>query len=188
MDEWAAGPFPGSVTVADADLDEEFEARLAETATLSFRVAYGVLRHRENAEDVAQEAFARAFVSFRSLRDRDRFRSWLVRVTWRLAIDRQRSDRRRMAREQVVAPGPLAIDAEGLALVHERQATVWRAVEALPEKLRIVVVLANIEGHNVEETARLLDLAVGTVKSRLFTARKRLAEQLQWLANDTTTR
>ena len=61
---------------------------------------YGVLRHRQDAEDVAQEAFAKAYRSFNQLRDRDRFRAWLVRMTWRLAIDRWRSDRRRSAREQ----------------------------------------------------------------------------------------
>src|SRR5436190_20741888 len=83
----------------DHELDREFETRLVESSTLAFRVAYSVLRHREDAEDVAQEAFARAYRSFRQLRDRHRFRAWLVRMTWRLAIDRRRSERRRAARE-----------------------------------------------------------------------------------------
>src|ERR1044071_6393083 len=68
---------------ADEDLEREFEARLLESSTLAFRVAYSVLRHREDAEDVAQEAFAKAYRSFRQLRDRERFRAWLVRMTWR---------------------------------------------------------------------------------------------------------
>ena len=78
----------------DTDLEREFEARLAETSTLAFRVAYSVLRHREDAEDVAQEAFAKAYHRFRQLRDRNAFRAWLVRMTWRLALDRRRSDRK----------------------------------------------------------------------------------------------
>src|SRR5205814_5167285 len=89
----------GALGVTD-DIEHEFEARLTESSTLAFRVAYGVLRHREDAEDVAQEAFVKAHRSFRQLRDRDRFRAWLVRMTWRLAIDRQRNDRRRLARER----------------------------------------------------------------------------------------
>src|SRR6187455_3310963 len=89
----------GSLVTVDEDLEREFETRLVESSTLAFRVAYGVLRHRQDAEDVAQEAFVKAYRSFRELRDRDRFRAWLVRMTWRLAIDRQRSNRRRAVRE-----------------------------------------------------------------------------------------
>src|SRR5215468_10985283 len=88
----------GAVSV-DRDVEREFEVRLRDSSTLAFRVAYGVLRHREDAEDVAQEAFAKAYRSFHQLRDRDRFRAWLVRMTWRLAIDRRRGDHRREARE-----------------------------------------------------------------------------------------
>ena len=82
----AISPWNDAVSV-DQDLEHEFEARLLESSTLAFRVAFGVLRHREDAEDVAQEAFAKAYRSFRQLRDRDRFRAWLVRMTWRLALD-----------------------------------------------------------------------------------------------------
>src|SRR5262245_17223520 len=86
-------------------LEQEFEARLIESSTLAFRVAFSVLRHRQDAEDVAQEAFAKAYRNFRQLHDRERFRGWLVRMTWRLALDRQRGDRRRLAREAALA-GP----------------------------------------------------------------------------------
>src|SRR6476620_9529787 len=103
MNEWVDS-LEGLVRV-DAGLESEFEARLRESSTLAFRVAYGVLRHRQDAEDVAQEAFIKAYRSFRELRDRDRFRAWLVRMTWRLAIDRRRNDRRRAAREDAAA-GP----------------------------------------------------------------------------------
>ena len=89
----------GLFLMAD-DLKQEFETRLAETTTLAFRVAYGVLRNSEDAEDVAQEALVKAYRNFRQLRDRDRFRAWLVRVTWRLAIDRLRSDRQCAARSE----------------------------------------------------------------------------------------
>src|SRR5687768_15745002 len=81
--------YPGTFVSAATELEREFEERLRDSGTLAFRVAYGVLRHRENAEDVAQEAFAKAHRSFRQLRDRERFRSWLVRMTWRLALDWQ---------------------------------------------------------------------------------------------------
>src|SRR5580704_1971384 len=89
----------GGLVGVDHELEREFEVRLVESSTLAFRVAFSVLRQREDAEDVAQEAFAKAHRRFRQLRDRDRFRAWLVRLTWRLAIDRQRAERRRLAHE-----------------------------------------------------------------------------------------
>jgi RNA polymerase sigma-70 factor (ECF subfamily) len=181
----------GSVVGVDQQLEQEFEARLVESSTLAFRVAYGVLRHRQDAEDVAQEAFVKAYRRFRDLRDRDRFRAWLVRMTWRLAIDRQRADRRRAAREGHAERStnadalrfepPAAL--EDLA-ARERAGRLWAAIDALPDKLRVVVVLSNLEGHDVRDVARLLGLPEGTVKSRLFLARQRLKEQLQWMQSD----
>ena len=178
MNEWADS-LEGLVTV-DAGLESEFEARLRECSTLAFRVAYGVLRHRQDAEDVAQEAFVRAHRSFRQLRDRDRFRAWLVRMTWRLAIDRWRADRRCTAREESVDL-PQAASVEQQAVARDRAAHLWTAIEALPEKLRIAIVLAAIEEHDIREVARLLEVPEGTVKSRLFLARKALAEKLRCL-------
>ena len=187
MNEWATG-YPGALVSADEALEREFEERLRESSTLAFRVAYSVLRHREDAEDVAQEAFARAYRSFGQLRDREKFRAWLVRMTWRLSLDRSRSDRRRVVREQAAVPTPQQASSEEVALANERAVHLWRAIDDLPEKLRIVVVLAAIEGRDVQDVARLLDLPEGTVKSRLFLARKGLAESLRWLANDSATR
>ena len=183
MERLAARPAAGFVAVDDA-LEREFESRLVESSTLAFRVAYGVLRQREDAEDVAQEAFVKAHRSFAQLRDRDRFRAWLVRTTWRLAIDRQRNDRRRVAREREHAD----IDVDGAVEAvpyqnieaRERAVHLWTAIDALPEQLRIVIVLAGIEEHDIAAVARLLDVPPGTVKSRLFAARQRLKEQLQW--------
>ncbi len=180
MNEWVGG-YSGAFVTLDEDLEREFEDRLRESTTLAFRVAYGVLRHRQDAEDVAQEAFAKAYRSFKQLRDRDRFRAWLVRMTWRLAIDRWRSDRRRTTREQTIdlAEPPTT---EEIALSRERAERLWQAIDALPEKLRVVIVLVAIEGHDIRAIAQLLGLPEGTVKSRLYLARKGLAESLRCLA------
>src|SRR6266550_1956237 len=101
MHELADRLAAGAIVVEGVDraLEQEFEARLLESSTLAVRVAYSVVRNREDAEDVAQDAFAKAYRSFHQLRDRQRFRAWLVRMTWRLALDRQRANRRRVARE-----------------------------------------------------------------------------------------
>jgi RNA polymerase sigma-70 factor (ECF subfamily) len=180
----------------EADLAREFETRLVESSTLAVRVAYSVLRNRADAEDVAQEAFAKAYRSFSQLRDRDRFRAWLVRMTWRMALDRQRANRRRSAREErsdswspasAALPGTRSTVGADLQVgleARERAAHLWRAIDGLSEKLRVVIVLAGIEGHDIKEVSALLELPEGTVKSRLFAARQQLKDALSWMAPD----
>lgn len=161
------------------DRDGEFEALLVDSGALAFRVAYGVLRHREDAEDVAQEALARAYRSFGRLRDRARFRAWLVRISWRLALDHQRAAARRVRREQ---EAPVVSDPPGVEeVVHQSEFhdRLWRAIGELPEKLRQVVILAGILGHDLREVGELLGIPHGTVRSRMHTARKRLMEALR---------
>jgi RNA polymerase sigma-70 factor (ECF subfamily) len=170
----------------DPGLEREFEARIADSSTLAFRVALGVLRRREDAEDVAQEAFLRAHRGFGALRDRESFRAWLVRTTFRLALDHQRGRQRRQKREDVVVlEQPAAASVEDEVARRERAEQVARAVDALPEKLRVVTVLAAIQERDTASVARLLELPEGTVKSRLHLARKALAESLRCLVNDT---
>ncbi len=177
--ETTAATFTGGTEVEQDELAREFETRLVESSTLAFRVAYSVLRQREDAEDVAQEAFARAYRRFRQLRDRTRFRAWLVRMTWRLALDRQRGERRRLIRDAAwTADAPNAAPEPPGPVERLRARELWRAIDALPPKLRVVVVLANIEGHGMNEVATLLSVPAGTVKSRLFEARRRLKEML----------
>jgi RNA polymerase sigma-70 factor, ECF subfamily len=187
----SAEPYIGSVVTvpaADEALARDLEERLRESAPLAFRVAYGVLRHREDAEDVAQDAIVKACARIGQLRERDSFKSWLVRTTWRSAIDRWRSNRRRALREEtLVDPGRLP-SAEDVVTTRERSAQLWTAIDALPEKLRLVVTLGAIQGYDIREVATLLGLPEGTIKSRLFLARKRLAESLRCLTNDSNRR
>ncbi len=192
LDDANAVPLAAAVAPVSLDpiLAREFEERVLDSSGLAFRVALGVLRQREDAEDVAQETFLRAQRAFGSLRDRERFRSWTVRVAFRLALDRRRGDRRRQRREDEVAAdaGRVTESVEQTVARAEVRERVGEAVDALPEKLRIVTVLAAIEGHGVAEVAGLLGLPEGTVKSRLHLARKTLAEKLRWLVTDIATR
>ena len=171
------------VVGGDASLEREFQERLAECATLAFRVALAILRDR--AEDVAQEALLRAYRNFHRLRDRTRFRGWLVRIAWRMAMDHRRAGKRRENREQDVAMDDArgltraSQSAEEIAASWEFQGRLAAEMEMLPGKLRIVMVMAGIEGYDTREVAALLNLPEGTVKSRLRLARKRLAEKLR---------
>jgi RNA polymerase sigma-70 factor, ECF subfamily len=163
-----------------------FESHLAECGPLAFRVARGVLRNTEDAEDVAQEALLRAYRRFRHLRERDCFRGWLVRIAFRLALDRARSTKRREQRETLWSRperrAPVAT-AEDLAARNQFRQHFDRAMEELPEKLRLVLLLSAMQEHTLEEVAAILGVPLGTVKSRLFFARKELAEKLRCHAN-----
>ncbi len=175
---------------AQADARREFEERLAECGPLAYRVARGVLRNGADAEDVAQEALLRAYKSFDRLRDRSRFRAWLVRIAFRLALDRLRSVKRREQRDtlwsQPVHLPPAT--AEDIAVSNQFQGHLERALEELPEKLRLVLLLSAMEGYTIEEIAEMVGVPAGTVKSRIFVARKKLAEKLRCHANTIKTR
>ena len=171
---------------AQADTRREFEERLAECGPLAYRVARGVLRNTADAEDVAQEALLRAYRQFDRLRDRSRFRAWLVRIAFRLALDRLRSGKRRELRDTLWSQPEQQLPtatAEDLAASNEFQARLENALAELPEKLRLVLSLAAMEGHTIEEIAGMLGVSTGTVKSRIFYARKQLAEKLRCYAN-----
>jgi RNA polymerase sigma-70 factor, ECF subfamily len=188
MDAWATS-FPGSAVSQDESLAREFDQRLADCPKLAYRVALGVLHNTAEAEDVAQEAMLRAYRNFHRLRDRERFRGWLVRATFRLALDRIRAKGRRERHEHEATRATLnaqpAANVENLIASREVERQVAQALDALPEKLRIVMVLAAIEGYNTREVAKLAGLPEGTVKSRLFLARKKLAESLRCLVKNT---
>jgi RNA polymerase sigma-70 factor (ECF subfamily) len=173
MNEFADS-LAGAVVRTDSALERAFEARLSEWSHLAFRVAYSVLRHREDAEDIAQEALAKAHGRLGQLRDPDRLRAWLVRM-----LDRREADQRRLVREQSAAFMQAAPSSENLAVSAERSARLWEVIDSLSEKLRLAVVLNAIEGHDVAEVASILGIPEGTVKSRLFDARQQMRERLK---------
>jgi len=179
----SAVPDDGEITLtreaAQAAIRREFEERLAECGPLAYRVARGVLRNDADAEDVAQEALLRAYRRFERLRDRTRFRGWLVRISFRLAIDRVRCAKRREVRETEWSRTAARPSTEDVAASNEFQEHLERAIEELPEKYRLVLLLAAMRGHALEEVAGMLAVPLGTVKSRLFFAKKQLAEKLR---------
>jgi RNA polymerase sigma-70 factor (ECF subfamily) len=182
--EWTS--FSDASVSGESRAEHEFAELAGESATLAFRIAWSVVRDRADAEEIAQEALLRAHRHFRRLRERARFRAWLVRVTWRLALDRMREGRRRAKREREA--GRLAAEAAGHAKSREFHFALAQEIERLPRKLRKVMILAAVQGYDMREVAKLLGVPEGTVKSRLFLARKRLMERLEWVAEDTETR
>ena len=171
---------------ARADAQREFEERLAECGPLAYRVARSVLRNTADAEDVAQEPLLRAYKGFERLGDRTHFRGWLVRISFRLALDKLRSGKRREQRDTLwsqPAHLPPPLTAEDVVASNQFQNHLERALDGLPEKFRLVLLLSAMEGYTVEEIAAMIGVPLGTVKSRIFLARKKLAEKLRCHAN-----
>lgn len=168
----------GSAAVSEAEPD--FAARVAETQRRVFQVAVSVLADPADAEEVAQEAFLRAYRRYPSLRDPARFRAWVCRIAFRLALNRRRARRRQLLREsawQGAGPDPVADGARRAAdrlYLDELRA----AIDRLPQKLRAVLLLSAVEEMDAREVAAVLDIPVGTVRSRLHLARKRLLEAM----------
>jgi len=168
-----------ALVTQERGLERAFEVGIAGWSSLAFRVAYSVLRQREDAEDIAQDVLAKAYRAVKHLRNADRLRPWLVRMAWRLAINRRRSNARRERTQRIAAAHARPATAINTALSDDRHEELWRAIDGLPDKFRIVVVLVSIQEHDLSQVAGSLGVPEGTVKSRLFQARRLLREGLK---------
>jgi RNA polymerase sigma-70 factor (ECF subfamily) len=153
-----------------------------------YNTAYRVTGDPEVAEDVTHDVFVRVYERLRQFRRRSRFSSWLYRVTVNLATDvarRRGRERWLFAVRFGVTPGsrePMTARESGplrSAESAEAAEEVSRAVAELSPKLRSVVALRYFEGLSYEEVAEVLEVSVGTVKSRLSRAHKRLSVRLE---------
>jgi len=158
--------------------DAGFGERIAEHQRRVFQIAYSVLGNAADAEDVAQEAFLRAYQKVDSLRDAEKFRGWVNRIVFRLALNRKRGHRRRLARDTAWQVAESRTTAGGMNEA-ERQVMLdrlRREIERLPEKLRCVLQLSVVEEMEAEDVGEVLGIPAGTVRSRLHAARKLLLE------------
>jgi RNA polymerase sigma-70 factor (ECF subfamily) len=155
-----------------------------------WRLAYSTLRDREEAWDVSQEAFIRAFQALPSFRGQSAFYTWLYRIVMNVAADRARSrgaQGRAFGTERVPEedwervlpdqnPGEEAPDAA--AARREQRAKIMRALDTLSGDHRTIIMLSDLEGLSYREIAETLEIPMGTVMSRLHNARKRLRAAL----------
>ena len=156
-------------------------------------VAYRFLNNAEDATDVAQDAFIRAFRNLDQLEDASRFGPWFMRIVSNLALNFRRARKTRATSslddamvldEAVYRPATRerweahASDETG-SLPDELHDRVARAIAELPEKQRLALVLFSVEGMPQKEVAEILECKVGLVKWHVFEARRKLKETLQ---------
>jgi RNA polymerase sigma-70 factor (ECF subfamily) len=164
-----------------------FEEEALELADQMYRVARRLVGSREEAEDLVQDAYARAFRSWRSFRPGTNLRAWLFRILTNLNIDRGRREQR-APDMQPIEEGDYylynRLEENGAAAdvdeVVERlsQDSIVQALSAVPHDFRDVIVLVDIGDFSYQDAAQILDIPVGTVMSRLHRGRRLLKQEL----------
>jgi len=166
---------------------EAFEPLVEKYKRKVFRLAYQVLRDQEEALDVAQEAFVKAFRALPAFKGDSAFYTWLFRITMNVALDRkrQRATRAKSLGAEDVPPEEWERtatstdpDPEDVATGAERRERIRKGLDSLSEHHRAIIILSDIEGLQYREIAEVLGIPMGTVMSRLHHARKRLREVL----------
>ena len=180
---------PELIAAAQAGNPEAFGILIRACYQPTLRVAAGIMRNREDAEDVLQDAFLKAFEHLPDFREDSRFYTWITRIAVNEALMKLR---KRRTNKEV----PMEDSEDENGDVQVREFADWKpnpeqqfaqselerilqgAVSSLPPGFRTVFYLRDVEGLSTEETAELLDLSIGAVKARLFRARLRLREEL----------
>jgi RNA polymerase sigma-70 factor, ECF subfamily len=145
-------------------------------------------RDTAEAEDIAQEAFIKAYRALASFRGESAFYTWLYRIAVNTAKNAVVSNRRRPVEFDLDREDPEQFERqsglkeidtpEGLLLSEEIRGTVAKAIEQLPEDLRMAITLRELEGLSYEEIAEVMECPVGTVRSRIFRAREAIDRKL----------
>jgi len=188
--------------VRDADTDEMALVLAAKRGDVSafeqlvkrydrniFRIAQHITQNREDAEDVVQDAFLKAYGNLEQFQGNSKFYTWLVRIAVNeslMKLRRRRTDRTVSLDEDIKteedtmprevadwSPNPEQLYKQG-----ELRDILRKTVQGLPASFRTVFVLRDVEGLSTEETAEALDLSIPAVKSRLLRARLQLRERL----------
>lgn len=178
------------VAAAQTGDQSAFGALVSMHERIVFRTALAALGSREDAEDAAQEAFVMAWRRHSGFRGESTFKTWLLTITWRKALDRRRSRRLWWSR-QITSFGTDADasplddiataepNAERVAVSKDLADRATDEITRLSPKLRDALLLAASGEHRYEEIARLLEIPLGTVKWRVAEARRLLTSRLE---------
>jgi len=199
-DQAEAAQIAALVTRAKGGDSLAFDRLVELHASAVYNLALRVTRSQEEAEDCVQEAFVRAYTGLRNFRGEAAFATWLYRVALNVAREAYKKRGRAplaatelasddpdesVDLDQFAADGPQHETPEHAAIASQRRELVLRAVAGLPPHHREVIALYDLQGLSYEEIATVLQLRVGTVKSRLNRARlalkEALADHVEWL-------
>jgi RNA polymerase sigma-70 factor (ECF subfamily) len=174
---------------AQKDDKAAFEELVKRHQSRVFAVAGGILRNREDVEDIAQQVFLKAYFSLKRFDQRAAFSTWLYKITVNECWDLLRKRKVRplvfeaeFSEEQARQYDGMEEKADGVPDVSERLALrqeVEELMECLEERDRMMLVMKEVQGFSVEEIAEILEINGNTVKVRLFRARQRITERVK---------
>ena len=175
--------------VLDGD-QKAFEELVMRYEDKVYSLCYRMCNDREEARDLAQEAFVKAWRGLAQYKADAAFSTWLYRLTSNVCIDYLRKKKKRTLlflcgeEEQTPDIPDPAPTPEAHFLAKQKQEAVRQAMDQLEEEFRIVLTLRAMEEHNYDEIARILNIKVGTVKSRISRGREKLRKILLANGND----
>jgi RNA polymerase sigma-70 factor (ECF subfamily) len=185
----AAAPVDDRELVRRAQAEDQaaFEELVRRHQHRVVAVAGGILRQREDVEDIAQQVFVKAYFSLKRFDQRAAFSTWLYKITvnecWDLLRKRKvrplvyESDLSEDQARQFGAPEERSTPTPDISDTLEARQKVERLMECLDERDKMMLILKEVEGFAVEEIAEILDLNANTVKVRLFRARRRIVTE-----------
>jgi RNA polymerase sigma-70 factor (ECF subfamily) len=164
--------------------EEAFGILVKKYKTKVFNLAYSFTRDRETADDMAQEVFIKVYYALEKFKFKSSFGTWL----YRLAANHFKDYLRKHAKERHVSIDALGREPslsedeikkkEKAQEAADRKKLLYRALQSIPEKQQVILILRDIQGHSYEEIAGILKLSPGTVDSRLHRARKMLRKKI----------
>jgi RNA polymerase sigma-70 factor (ECF subfamily) len=181
----------GLIRLARQGNSEAFAALVALHERFVFNLALRTLGNADDAADVAQDAFVRAWQALPAFRQDAQFRTWLYRIVLNLCLNRLPRLRRELfdlthdELADIPEPASAGPDPLGDVELRERRAFLHREIDQLPEQYRLLVSLRYQNDLSYDEISALLGLPVGTVKTGLFRAKARLREALAVFEKET---
>ena len=149
---------------------EKFTEEVLNAEASMYHIAKSILICESDCEDAVQEAVLKAFTKLSTLREEKYFKTWLIRILINECYRKKRNQKKYVPFEEYAVQQPAC---------GSDYSYLYQAVMKLKEPIRIVIVLHYIEGYSVDEVGKLLKIPAGTVKSRLYSGRALLKEELK---------
>lgn len=168
---------------------QAFEALILKHEKIVYNVALRMMDHSEDAKDISQEVFLKAYRNIKNFDERAAFSTWLYRITYNTCIDEMRKRKGKqsysleeeMENEEGSMQRQIADEGETpeeSILREEQKSEIIQALESLSAEHKAAIILRDIKGLSYEEIAEILDLSLGTVKSRISRARNQLKSEI----------